>query len=286
MTKKVLVLLGFLFLFSFQNFSAAENYPFLATVNTNHVNVRSLPDINAERIYQLSSGEDVVVLEKKYDWYRIRLSLKAVCFVSSKFVKILNGNVGTIVGNRINVRTSINPKSTILGQLNDGQKVHIKDHRNGWVSIEPVEGIFGWVAERFIVFKSPQVPLYPHIVEDPQPVIAEPVLEKQFVQKTSPPIPITQEPEIVPASPVSPSAAPQFFSVTGEVKDSGRLPFHRGINFKLITEDKKQTFFLRGDKNLFKDLIASKVQIEGHLLEGPKHRYQYPVIEVTEAHAL
>lgn len=283
MTKKVLILLGFLFLFSFQNFSAAENYPFLATANANHVNVRSLPDINAERICQLSSGEDVVVLEKKYDWYRIRLPSKASCFVSGKFVKILDGNVGTIVGNRVNVRTSISPKSTILGQLSDGQKVHIKDHHSGWVSIEPVEGIFGWVAERFIAFKSPQVPSYPHIVEDPQLVIAEPVLEKQFVQKTSPPIPITQEPDIVP---VSPSTAPQFFSVIGEVKDSGRLLFNQGINFKLITEDKKQTFFLRGDKNLFKDLIASKVQIEGHLLEGPEHRYQYPVIEVTGAHAL
>jgi len=66
-------------------FALDHPLPFLAESTGDNVNVRAGQSANFERLCQLSEGEEVVVLDKEYSWYKIQTALTATKQIRSKY---------------------------------------------------------------------------------------------------------------------------------------------------------------------------------------------------------
>lgn len=270
MTKKVF---GFIVAFSlFLAIAVTANcqegqdkFPFLAEINTDNVNVRAGQNINFERLTRLSKAQEVVVVGKSYNWYKIKLPDNAECFISEKFIRPRIDDVGMVTANRVNLRAGASEKASIIGQLHKETRVRIKGLSQGWYKIEPLEGAYGWIEEKFIVFKSNQVPS-PKIVLEPT---------RSVYKKETPPPPLAPEPK----------KEPEKFSVVGRVEDSGRVISAKDIHYKLVIND-KIAYYLEGDGKLLEGALHYTVRIVGDVKPDPERRLLYPVIVVSKINSI
>jgi SH3-like domain-containing protein len=164
-----------------------EFFPFLAEVTGDQVNVRSGQSANFERLCQLKKGDEVVVLEKGYSWYKIQMPPTAKSFVSKKYVQYLGPNAGGVTAERVNIRAGAGIHYTVLGQLAKGEQIYIEEELDEWYRIAPVAESYGWVTEKFLSFKSSNVDEYqsaytrPAIVEDLVELLEEQPGQKEDV---------------------------------------------------------------------------------------------------------
>ncbi len=270
MTRKVIVFTAvsfFLFVFALTAYceEGKDTFPFLAEINTDNVNVRAGQNINFERLTRISKPQEVVVVAKSYDWYKIKLPGGADCFVSEKFVSPRVDDIGMVTANRVNLRAGASEKASIIGQLQKEARVRIKGLSQGWYKIEPPEGAYGWIEERFIVFKSNQIP--------PAKIISEP--SRSVYKKETPPPPPVPEPK----------KEPEKFSVVGRVEDSGRIFSNKDIRYKLVIND-KTAYYLDGDAKLLDSALHYTVRVVGDIRPDPDKRLAYPVIVVSKINSI
>ncbi len=131
-----------------------QHFPFIASILKDQVNVRAGPSTNFEKLMSLNKGEEVVVLERNYSWYKIKLPSQARCYISQEFVKIINENVGEVIANRVNLRAGAGVQFSVIGQVNKGDPVHIIEHLEEWYRIEPPQNSYGWLLAEYLGVKS------------------------------------------------------------------------------------------------------------------------------------
>ncbi len=255
--KRILGLFILFFLTGILSVSAQEKFPFLAVINKADVNLRAGPSINFEKLGQLKKGQEVVVLEKSYSWVKIRLPETALCYISQKFVQPRVEDIHVVTGSHVNLRAAAVEKANIIGRLNQGTLVRVKECANGWCRILPVEGSYGWVSEDFIQFKGEQVP--------PPIVVVEP--SRSIYQKPQP-----KEVE----------KKPEIFMAVGRLEDLGRVVPSKDVRYKL-TVDEKAIYYLQGESRILDPFIHYKVKVQGTLrTDLKKQDYPYPVIQVFQ----
>ena len=145
---------------------AEERIPFLAEVKSDDVNIRAGESKSFESLGMLKKGDEVVVVGKVPDWYKIKLPPGANSYIHSDYVKVISGDIGEVKKDRVNIRANAGVNFSGLGQLRQGTKVRILSQDNGWVKIEPIEGTYGWVATEFLTFKSKDIPAA-HTIQAP-----------------------------------------------------------------------------------------------------------------------
>ena len=256
MAKRIFLCVTILFVL-FRNLYAEEKFPFTGEITSENVNIRAGQNINFERLLRLHKGQEVVVVGKSYDWYEIRLPEEVSCYIHSKFLTSQSHNIAEVIGNRVNVRAGVTEKSSVLGQLNKGAKVKVKNQTGEWYQVVPVEGIHGWVKAKFVTFKSNDIPSAV-VVDEPPAIIpqVEPVVQ-----------------EIV-------KPEPEPFSVVGKVEDLGRIVHSKYIRHKLVI-DNKTAYYLEDHNNVLDQYIDYRVKIEGQVKEKPEGFYSNSVIIVS-----
>jgi len=250
-----------LFLF-FSFFSQAgevkEKFPFAGEITSDKVNVRAGQNINFERLCSLSKGEEVVIVDKSYDWYKIKLPESARCYIAERYVRLLSENIGVVSADRVNIRAGQGEGFSVIGQVNQGAKVKIRGEKEGWYEIQPPSGSYGWVNHRFVIFKSEEIP--------PPTVITEPT-EK------------TDKKTVVALNNIEKEREPELFSVVGRIEDLGRIVRSKNIRYKLIAAD-KTVYYLEGDPRMIDRFVHHTVKVEGKLKSRPEGFYAGPVISV------
>lgn len=226
---------------------AQKDFPFLASVVKDKINVRAGQSFNFEKIFVLNKGDTIVVLDKAFSWYKIQLPSGADSFVSEKYVD----SQGKITGDRVNVRAAANVEATIIGQVKAGEQLQIVEKQKDWYKVRPIKNSFGWVAEQFLVFTSKDINLY-----------QEPVLKSEKV------IAVEPKPSITDSRSVS---------VAGYL-DKQTDPNVRDIQFVLAV-DGKPLYYLRGPQNIFEHFLHYKVVVDGKMDEGGQN-YFLPVVGV------
>ncbi|HOW36015.1 MAG TPA: SH3 domain-containing protein [Candidatus Omnitrophota bacterium] len=270
MIKKATVFLGIFFLFCVSA-RTEEKFPFLGEITADKVNVRAGPNLNFEQVCQMNKGQEVLVLEKSYGWCKIRLPDTAKCYISPKFVTPRFENIGAINANRVNIRAGAGENFSVIGRLDKGERVRIKGQSQGWHIIEPVERSYAWVLEKFVVYKSDQIP--------PARVVVEPS-RNIYVKKAETPVAAEQ------AAPPQPPPQPvkkefESFSAIGMLEDAGRFYRSKDIRHKLIV-DGKTVYYLQGDHQLLNRWVHYPVKVEGTIKKDPAGIYKYAVISVTK----
>ena len=222
-------------------FSAAEDFPFLAEINTDSVNIRAGQNTNYEILIQVDKAAQLVVVDKKLDWYKVKLPDSAKSYISTKYVKNLHSGIGEVLGSNVHIRAGTMPNSSSLGKLNKGDKIRILDKANDWYIIESVEGTYGWVTEKFVTFKSKNIPP-PKIIVLPSPKIY-PRAEKKVVQPPPPP-------------------DEKLMTVQGSLELS-ESPDAADGQYCVMTKD--STYTLEGGRDILDQFLHSQVKIEGVL---------------------
>lgn len=249
--KKYLLLICFIvFVFSSASVASAESevFPFTGIVNVKKVNIRAGQSKNFEALGEFKEGDQVVVVQKSYSWYKIKLPEHAKCYVSRKLVHFLRDQIGEINGNRVNIRARANINSAVLGQLNKMTKVKIVETLDEWYRIQPVEGLHGWVASDFIDFNSKDI-LPPNIVQLPTRNIYKIKQAEVARQKEEEATRRIKEESVK-------------VRLKGKVTAISAQDSSKNVRHQLAADDGK-IFYLMGYRSILDGFLNHRVQIEG-----------------------
>jgi SH3-like domain-containing protein len=274
MTKRVTILSIFLTIFMAGQvllcpYSAlAEDFPFSGEIQEDKVNIRAGQSESFEKLGQLGKGEQVVVLTRDYNWYKIRLPSSCPCYISANFITILGDGVGKVSGDRVNVRARANISSAIVGQANKSDLVRILETKEGWCKIEPFGDIHGWISAGFVTFKTKDIP--------PERKVE---LPSRSIYPRRPQTPEAQATPPAAAQPAPAQPQEQRLTAIGVVVDLGEKSIAKDIRHRLVVDD-KTSYYLQGHRWILEGFLNQRVRIEGKVL--PQIKALYPVVLVTK----
>lgn len=153
MMKRYIIAVAVLPIVLMSLYGQAASFPFVGAITTNNVNIRAGQSRNFEALGQLNRNDQVIVVEKSYGWYKIKLPSFSKSYIIAKYVQ-LQGKIGIVTADEVNVRSKADVEATSLCQIAKGRQVEIVEKLEGWYKIIPPEGCFGWISEQFISFKS------------------------------------------------------------------------------------------------------------------------------------
>ncbi len=260
-----------------QGYSASADeasFPFRADVIGDQVNVRAGQSADFERLCQLNKGDEAVVLEKGFGWYKIQLPSSAKSFVHKEYVQFLGQNAGGVTGSRVNIRAGAGVHYTVLGQLTKGEQIFIEEDLDEWYRIQPALNSCGWVAEKFLTFKTNDVSAY-----------KEAIAEKVIVDLESPESPELDEVE---------ELEELEEEVTQEIVKGGTKDFYGvgyveayeddekdGIHYK-ITAAGRPVCYVQGVNHMLGRFKNLRVSVEGSVNQKLQSKYAHPVIIVSK----
>jgi len=263
-SSRSLYLILFLFL-SVHPLEAAPAFtPFLAEAIVDSVNVRAGQSKNFERICQLDKGEEIVVLDKEYSWFKVQLPSKAKVFISDKYLLKRRSDQGQVTANNVNLRAGADINYSIVGQAQDGQLVVIKEHKDGWYAVEPIPGNFGWVSEELLRFKSAALPEVTLVEQAPAPTT---------------PSDGAKAPEAGTKPPAPEAAAAASKVVTG-VLSAQRDPKREGVYYKI--DDNGRTYYIKGHNFSLDNFLGFKVRAEGTMEQPSFDNSGSPLLKLTK----
>ncbi|MBI5415968.1 MAG: SH3 domain-containing protein [Candidatus Omnitrophica bacterium] len=235
-----------------------ETFPFLAETAADHVNVRAGQNQNFERLCRLDKGEEVIVLEKVFGWYKIQLPGRVPVYVSDKYVGRLDNIYGEILVDRVNARAAAGVQATIVGQLKKGDRVRVLARREGWYTIEPPPQVFGWVAQEFLKFKSTDTAAYPASggVEESSGNVQAPPVTDQTVSNGQKTVAVTG-----------------YLRANPSVGDSD-------MSYELVVSDRPAAA-VRGLKPMLDDFVRCLVTVEGTIITEQGSPLARPIINVS-----
>jgi N-acetylmuramoyl-L-alanine amidase len=124
------------------------------SVKTDVVNVREGPGFSYGIIGKVKSNETYDVLQTQKGWYKIELKNGTKGWIAG-YLTTLNKNTnnpdqyGIITEDNVNVRNIPSYQGDIVGKLNSGDSVKVKQTKDEWVQIE-YQNKTAWVNQQFI----------------------------------------------------------------------------------------------------------------------------------------
>ena len=142
------------------------------TVIKDSIHVRVDSTVNSSSLGYLSKDDSVEVLEKKFEWCRIKLPKKFTCYISKDYVKRIEPGKVKVTGSKVNLRSNPSLKSHIIGQVTKGTVLNSKGSLNDWIKIEAYPHTKGWVHSKFLQKDNKQKELNAFI-EDVMPKLSQ-----------------------------------------------------------------------------------------------------------------
>ncbi|OGX19630.1 MAG: hypothetical protein A2Y04_02830 [Omnitrophica WOR_2 bacterium GWC2_45_7] len=276
MTQKIIFFTLLFCCVSFKSYGANETFPFVAEITENNVSVRAGQSINFEKICTLKKGDEVLVTDKQYSWYKIKLPQEAKSFVSEKYVVMKNDHEAEIVGDRVNVRAGAGIQYAVLGQLVVGSPVTILEKLDGWYRIKPVEESFGWISKEFVVFKSKDVKSYALAHE----IVEQSSDEREKIEENPDGREETSKVEEPEKQVKVPRPVEESLSVSGILEQANETGSEY-ISYKLTMEG-QSICYVKGLKPSLDRFLNYKVTLEGKKEENASSQYSYPVLVVSK----
>lgn len=155
-------LLFFILLISLTAFAtmALANYSTIK-IDAAVVNVRTGPGLSYDTMTQIGAGDRVNILEEKNNWYKVRLSNDKIGWVASWLVNnteisAATNTMGTVTGEKINIRSESNDQAAIIGSVTKGTELTVLYQENGWTQIQYNQQV-AWISSKFIDVKPASV---------------------------------------------------------------------------------------------------------------------------------
>lgn len=131
----------------------ADNYK-KVQITADSLNVRLENSTNSDVISKLSSGQEVAVVDTKDGWYKIKLSNGKEGWISSSYASLKsNYSIGSIEGDKVNLRQGASLESSSIGTLTKGSEVKILDKSGDWYKVD-VNGQEGYIYASLVSTKE------------------------------------------------------------------------------------------------------------------------------------
>ena len=131
-----------------------------AVVTGDYVNIRSGPSTSYSRIDLVYKNDKLTVLEKKNDWYKVKLSKGKIGWIAGWLVSINKTTVpakskvdwktyerlGTVTGSTVNIRSGPSTGYSTLSQVTKGTQLGINEAKGDWYNVTLANGNKGWIA--------------------------------------------------------------------------------------------------------------------------------------------
>lgn len=144
--KKIFFLICFLLnyiIFVYPNHTAA--------IITENVNIRTDSTTLSPSLGFLNQGEKVEILEKRYSWYKIRLPEEFPCYVSSKYIQVIDKNKGKVTASSVNLRQQPSLESFVIGKIAKGTILEILQKEDDeWFKVIGYPNTSAWIHEQFV----------------------------------------------------------------------------------------------------------------------------------------
>lgn len=259
--SNILILWGILFIW----------YPLLAEellrarVTADRVNVRIRPDINSEIVTQLSSGEEVIVLERGDEWTKIKAPIHTKCWVYNECIE---GD--RIKSDSVNMRCGPGIAFPVLARLKKGTQINIIEVFGEWTRISPPVEFPAWVSSKYLQYLE-ELQVSPVA----GPLISETTIQEQTVR--------LQEPEFKESRVISSISEEEIgrielVSFAGRLEDLGVL-INRPGTYKLVDGKGKWLCIIKSPTLDINPYIHRSVRIEGVVL-SKSSSWGVPVIEL------
>jgi len=271
----VIFLIGFLFILC-SPIIAEQKFPFVAKVTAKGVNVRAGQSKNFEKLAELKQGEEVVVVEKSYSWYKIKLPVFAKSYISKDYVKVLGGGIGRIMGNRVNIRGGADVRYSVIGQVKKDEWVKVLGTKGDWFQIEPLDDSYGYVADGFLKFSSWNIPPA-RVVPPPTKNIYELKRRQEAEELRKEALAEREKAQDEPSKPVKKPIV--RYKMVGVVEALGQEALSNDIRHRLVVGGQTKCF-LKGYRSILDSFLNQRVMIEGEFqkeVEAP-----LPVMLVTK----
>ena len=254
-----------------QVYAQQEFFPFAGKVNVKSVHIRAGQSKNFESLGQARLDDPVAVVEKNFSWYKVRLPKDAKSYITSEFVTMISSQVGEVTADRVNVRAGAGINFSVLGQVNEGDRVLITETLDEWIRIRPVPESYGWIREDFIDFVSAEVG-NDRWLDDKELALLE-----QEVAAAASQSEVNEDsgsPDTAEKVPAPPTIQTSFKGVL--TKNTQDQDFEY-----LLVNDQEGTYYLDGFNQLLKPFVNYRVKIEGHLKEVAADEFAHPVVVVS-----
>ncbi|KQL53436.1 hypothetical protein AN964_07975 [Heyndrickxia shackletonii] len=128
------------------------------TVNASVLNIRKGPGLSYPILKQVQKGDQFTVLQKKNDWYEIKMPSGDTGWAASWLVSLnesntVGGGTGTVTVDGVRLRSGPSSDSSILRVLQKDQVVTIQSQNGNWVKVT-VDGGNGWISKDFLSSKE------------------------------------------------------------------------------------------------------------------------------------
>ncbi len=117
------------------------------TITGSGVNVRSEANTESSTVASLSNGEEVEILAKTGDWYKI--SYNGEAYVSADYIDVVSVT-GTISGSNVNIRKEPSTSSKVVATTKTGDTVNVVAQSNDWYKIIRTNGDVAYVSKSYV----------------------------------------------------------------------------------------------------------------------------------------
>jgi SH3-like domain-containing protein len=140
---------------------ARESAPRPGRIQGGRVNIRSGPSTNYEIVTTVNEGTPLQVVARAGEWLKIRYPADQSAWIPAANIQgevpsVIPGTgvVRTVSENATRVRVRPWVRSTVVGEVNEGTTVRIKDIRGQWLKIAPPPTARAWVFGKYVRFEG------------------------------------------------------------------------------------------------------------------------------------
>jgi uncharacterized protein YgiM (DUF1202 family) len=134
-----------LFILSFKAYPIAKY-----AVTENGINIRIDSTVSAVTIGRLIEGEEIEAIDKRFEWYKIKLPRRFSCYVAKKFIKPISKSKAVVTATALNLRSEPSLESYVIGKVKKGEFLYTLRDMGEWVKVRGYPYTYGWTHENFL----------------------------------------------------------------------------------------------------------------------------------------
>ena len=127
---------------------------FTGETTSNDINVRSDSTTASPPLCTFSKGTRIIIVEEKFDWYKVRLPQAFKAYIATKYIDIIGPKKGKINATALNLRLTPSVDAYIVGKAKVNDVVTIIGKDGEWYKISAYPYGTGWINKRFIKIRK------------------------------------------------------------------------------------------------------------------------------------
>jgi uncharacterized protein YgiM (DUF1202 family) len=139
-----------------------EKFPFIAEVFDTRpdykvsVNLRGGDGINYKILRTVREDDELIVLGRRGDWYKVKVKKDMVLpvWVKKDLIEIKE-DAAFCLGDKVTLRAAASTKSSPLGYLDRHANLKVLSVKNSWAKIRAPEDTAVWIHSRYLRYKAP-----------------------------------------------------------------------------------------------------------------------------------